>query len=433
MFATVLMVVACGSSHRDSNASSLAASSKTSGSPQGDSNASSLASHGESTAALVAAPTIAATTSVETSYTLGHFPAVPTRRLPSATIAKLQATLDAAVEHGLPSMTATVLAAGRGTWSGVAGTADGAHPVVARSQYGIGSVSKTVIAAEIMWLSERGKLGLDDPVSEHLPPRFRFNAKGVTIKDLLSLTAGIPDPQPPPGTDPVMEHPLHRWTPEEVLSYVPTDRSTPGVEWFYGDSNYILLALVVQHTTGTSVAAALRKHVLADPRLSSLVYQTDERPTGPVTLPYVNGVLRSNVLKIGGGYLPTASEASSTNGSGGMASDSPALALFGYELFGRHVLSPRSLKAMTTWVAGDHDPYGLGVFNLTHTSAGGFGDGYAFGNGGEVSGGYSSLLVVLPKRGIVISALTNTNGGPGDTVGPYVRALAATLVAPGSK
>ena len=84
-----------------------------------------------------------------------------------------------------------------------------------------------------------------------------------------------------------MAHPLHRWTLEEVLSYVPPYRSKPGVHWFYGDSNYILLALVVQHTTGMSVGAALRQHILADPRLSSLVYQTDERPKGPLALPSI--------------------------------------------------------------------------------------------------------------------------------------------------
>jgi len=358
------------------------------------------------------------------SYRLGHFPVVPTGRLSAATAAKLQAALDAALkDQRLPSVTATVLVAGRGAWSGAAGTADGTHPVVARSEYGIGSISKTVIASEIMWLADNGKLRLSDPVSEHLPPGFHFNAKGVTIKDLLSLTAGIPDPKAPPGTDPVMAHPLHRWGLEEVLSYVPAHRSKPGAHWFYGDSNYILLALVVRHTTGMSVGAGLRQGILADSRLAPLVYQTDERPKGPVALPSIDGKIRSDVLKIGGGYLPTASEASSTNGSGGMASNAPALAFFGYELFGRHLLSERSLKAMTTWKTGEHDPYGLGVFNATRTETGTYST-YAVGNGGEVGGGYSSELIVFPKRGIAISALTNTTGGPGDKLDPVVQKIA---------
>src|SRR5262249_37207016 len=188
-------------------------------------------------------------------------------RLCAATAAKLRVARDAARKNQrLPSVTATVLVAGRGAWSGAAGTADGTHPVVARSEYGIGSISKTVIAAEIMRLADQGKLRLSDPVSEHLPPWVHFDAKGVTIKDLLSLTAGIPDPKAPRGTNPVMAHPLHHWTLEEVLSFVPAHRDKPGAHWFYGESNYILLALVVQQTTGTSVAAPLRRHILADPR-----------------------------------------------------------------------------------------------------------------------------------------------------------------------
>jgi D-alanyl-D-alanine carboxypeptidase len=360
-------------------------------------------------------------------YTLGHFPAVPTRQLPAAMAAKLQAALYAATkDQRLPSVTTTVLVAGRGAWSGAAGTADGTHPVVARSKYGIGSISKTVIAAEIMRLAEQHKLRLSDLVSKHLPPGFHFNAKGVTIKDLLALTAGIPDPKAPQGTDPLKAHPLHHWTLEEVLSYVPAHRNKPGVHWFYGDSDYILLALVVRHTTGMGVAAALRRHILADPRLSSLVYQTDERPKRPLALPSINGKIRHDVLTIGGGYLPTAAEASAANGSGGMASDAPALALFGYELFGRHLLSERSLKAMTTWKTGDHDPFGLGVFNDTRSQTGTF-DTYAVGYGGEVPGGYSSELVAFPKKGIVISALTNTTGGPGDTLDPTIQRMASIV------
>ena len=361
---------------------------------------------------------------VRSSYRLGHFPVVPTGRLSAATGAKLQAALDAALkDQRLPSVTTTVLVAGRGAWSGAAGTADGTHPVVARSEYGIGSISKMVIAAEIMRLADQGKLRLSDPVSEHLPPWFHFDAKGVTIKDLLSLTAGIPDPKAPRGTNPVMAHPLHHWTLEQVLSFVPAHRDKPGAHWFYGESNYILLALVVRHTTGTSVAAALRQHILANPRLASLVYQTDERPKRPLALPSIDGKIRSDVLKIGGGYLPTAAEASVANGAGGMASDAPALALFGYELFGRHLVSERSLKAMTTWKTGDHDPFGLGVFNDTRTQTGTF-NTYAVGYGGEVPGGYSSGLVVFPKKGIAISALTNTTGGPGDKLDPLVQKIA---------
>ena len=68
-----------------------------------------------------------------------------------------------------------------------------------------------------------------------------------------------------------------------------------------------------------------------------------------------------------GGYLPSTSEASSGSGSGGMASDSGALARLGYLLFGRNVLTEQSLLEMTDFGNGENDDrYGLGVFDQTN-------------------------------------------------------------------
>src|SRR5712664_2489501 len=105
---------------------------------------------------------------VAVTYTLGHFPAVPTGSFSHSTTGALQAVLDAAIDPGgLPGITATVLAADGGAWSGAAGTADGIHPVDVRAQFGIASITKTVIAAEVMRLSEKALLRLSDLVSEH--------------------------------------------------------------------------------------------------------------------------------------------------------------------------------------------------------------------------------------------------------------------------
>ena len=360
---------------------------------------------------------------VGVAYTLGHFPNVPTGSLSESTARALQAVLDAAVKQGgLPGVTATVLVADGGAWSGAAGTADGVHPVGARSQFAIASITKTVIAAEIMRLSERGRLRLSDPVSEHLSSSFHFDTNGATIENLLSMESGIPDPALSEDAAAVLAHPLRKWTAEEVLASVPAYRSAPGDHFVYEDANYMLLGLVIQETTGMSVAAALRSHILADPRVSSLVYQVEERPKGPLALPF-GGQVGPNT---GGGYLPTKSEASDGSGSGGMASDAGALALWGYLLFGRHLLSEHSLLDMTDFGKGaNYDRYGLGVFDQTNL-ANGFGV-QAVGNGGWDVGGYSSALSVLPGEGIVISVLTNTAGDPVSLVFPVVQRLASAL------
>ena len=143
--------------------------------------------------------------------------------------------------NGLPGVTATVLVADGGAWSGAAGTADGVNPMQVRSQFAIASLTKTVIAAEIMWLSEQGLLHLSDPVSEHLPPSFHFDTNGATIENLLPMESGIPDPVLSESAPAVLADPLRYWTAEEVLASVPADRNKPGDHFVYEDANYMLL------------------------------------------------------------------------------------------------------------------------------------------------------------------------------------------------
>lgn len=371
---------------------------------------------------LLASACASSSSQVHVKYTLGHFPAVPTGSFPHSTASALQAVLDAAVKQGLPGITATVLTADGRAWSGAAGTADGVHPVEARSQFGIASNTKTVIAAEVMRLSERGLLRLSDPVSKHLPSDFHFDTNGATIENLLHMESGIPDPTFFGPTD-AKADPLREWTPREVLATVPAYRSKPGDHFVYEDANYMLLGLVIEATTNTSVAAALRSDVLADPRFASMAYQPTERPKGPLALPFLGGQVRPNITEVGGGYLPTRAEASYANGSGCMASDSAALAHWGYLLFGGQLVSEQSLLAMTDFGTGS---YGLGVFNQTKDGAW-FGSGQAIGNGGWDNGGYSSALAVLPSEGIVISVMTNTSGDPRALVFPLAVKLASSL------
>lgn len=274
-----------------------------------------------------------------------------------------------------------------------------------------------------MRLSEAGLLRLADPVAVHLPTDFHFDANGATIENLLGMQSGIPDPALSEDAPDVLADPLRDWTAREVLGSVPASRSAPGDHFVYEDANYMLLGLVIEKTTGKSVAEALRAHILADPRLAPMVYQPEERPEGPLALPIFGGQVRPNIVQSGGGYLPSRSQASDGSGSGGMASDSGALALWGYLLFGGQLLSEESLLAMTTDVHGGW--YGLGVINQTNR-AGDF-DVDTFGNGGWDTGGYAAVLSVQPSKGIAISVMVNTAGDPLILVFPVAQKLASSV------
>lgn len=78
-------------------------------------------------------------------------------------------------------MSATVMTAD-GTWSGATGSADGVRDVQVDSQFGIGCITKSVIAAQVMQMVEAGELSLDDPASKYLPRDLDFDTNGATIR-----------------------------------------------------------------------------------------------------------------------------------------------------------------------------------------------------------------------------------------------------------
>lgn len=77
-------------------------------------------------------------------------------------------------------------------WSGGRGKVDGTRPGV-DTQYRIGSITKTFIAALVMRLRDEGRLDLGDPLDKHLPGTVLGDR---TIAQLLSHTSGVTSESP---------------------------------------------------------------------------------------------------------------------------------------------------------------------------------------------------------------------------------------------
>jgi len=75
-------------------------------------------------------------------------------------------------------------------------------PVTDSTIFNVGSISKAITAWGVMKLVENGKLSLDTSVEEYLHrwqfPRSEYNSHKVTIRRLLSHTAGLSLPSYPP-------------------------------------------------------------------------------------------------------------------------------------------------------------------------------------------------------------------------------------------
>lgn len=345
------------------------------------------------TASVTARPT---PTAPAAEFPIEAFALIDERPVSAEAAASFQLILDKAVGEGAGGVTATVMTAS-GTWSGAVGTADGVRDIGPGDQMAVGSITKSVIAAQVMQLVEAGELALDDPASEHLPTNLEFDTNQATIRQLLGMRSGIPDYVdalwPSLSTDR-----QHRWTPAEVLALVPANRSVAGARTEYSSTNYVLLGLVIEQVRGRPLAAVLRAGVLSGNGLERLVYQPDESPSEPMAMP---GGESAAALAQGGGYLPSLAGTTAGGPAGAMASDSASLARWWRRLCGGEIVSKASLTEMTTL----RDGYGLGFDGRMDSNV-----TPAVGHGG-IHVGYAAWAVCHVEDGSVVVVLTNHKAG----------------------
>ena len=146
-------------------------------------------------------------------------------------------------------------------------------PVDGDSRFQVASMSKWITAWGVMTLVEAGKLDLDKPVSLYLKrwklPKGKFDNAGVTVRRLLSHTAGLTDGLGYAGFKP--GDPVQRL---EVSLTRAADASSgadgavrvgiePGTEFIYSGGGYTLLQLLVEDVSGQSFNEFMKASVFA--------------------------------------------------------------------------------------------------------------------------------------------------------------------------
>ena len=306
-----------------------------------------------------------------------------------ASAAEFQAALDDMAGDG--GMSATVMTPD-GTWSEAAGKADTVRDVRIHDQFAIASVTKPIVAAQVMQMVETGELGLDDPAADHLPPNLDFDTNGATLRELLGHRSGIPDYYD--TVHGMLSGDLLRvWTPADLLDLVSEDRTPAGEVFEYADTNYLLLGLVIEQVRGRPIHEVLRDGVLDIDGVKRLIYPPGEVPTEPMAMPDSGSTA---ILEEGGGYLPSLAHVTSDGPGGSMASDTPSLARWWRAFCSGEIVSQASLDEMSTY----HDGYGLGLFDVSDPYEEGF------GHTGSHDG-YVSWAGCLPESGAVVVVLTN--------------------------
>jgi CubicO group peptidase (beta-lactamase class C family) len=155
-------------------------------------------------------------------------------------------------------------------------------PVDRNTIFQVSSLSKWVSAVGIMKLVEDGKVDLDAPVSKYitrwqLPPS-EFNNEEVTVRRLLSHTAGLTDGLGYSGFEtgrPVqsIEQSLTRAADaDEGISGEVRVGMKPGSEFKYSSGGYTLLQLLAEEVSGQSFAAYMKEKIFTPLNMAQSSY-----------------------------------------------------------------------------------------------------------------------------------------------------------------
>ena len=225
-------------------------------------------------------------------------------------------------------------------------------------RFWVGSITKSFVATVVMQLVAEHKLGLDDRVSTLLPGRLR-EGRRIRLRNLLNHTSGIPDYM---GLEPwrsaIARNPRVVISPRRLVSsaaWLPLE-FPPGSQASYSNTNYLVLAEILQRVTGRPLARLLRERIFVPLRLEATAYESGRRTIGGDQLHGydLSGSPPTDVSRHGLGG-PWA--------DGAIVSNARDLAVFFVALLRGKLVPPRLVAQMEKIVPGSHGE-GLGLYRL---------------------------------------------------------------------
>jgi CubicO group peptidase (beta-lactamase class C family) len=279
----------------------------------------------------------------------------------------------------------------------------------------IASMTKNITATAVMILVDEGKLSLDEPASKWVPELANSKVAGghplarpVTLRDLLSHTAGVTDPDRKPTDGNV---PLEQYTKDIVKE--PFDFQ-PGEKFEYSFGTTIA-GRCVEVASGKPFGVFIQERILGPLRMEDTTFSPDAAQRARIARTY----------KLAGEKLVPAHNAFLTSEpdvkreaepSGGLFSTAKDMARFyemvrnGGEFDGKRIVSANSVAEMTKshTVAGRPIQYGLGWFTnggekkvTAAFGANSFGHGGAFATHGWVDPEKKMTVVFMVQNVLV--------------------------------
>ena len=328
---------------------------------------------------------------------------------PPDVAAQIQAAMDDLTASGLPPGMVVWIDAPDYQFAGASGLADLTNdtPMSPEGAFRIGSVTKMFTATVIVQLAEDGVLTLDDPLAQWLPDIAEQLPYGdqITLRHLLTHTSGLFNivENDAYWADIFTEAKIDEATGIATLDCVQRDPNdtlaryvygqdayfAPGDGWYYSNTNYTLLGMIIEQATEMPLAEAYRTHIFEPLGMTSTFLECYEDALVDVVHGYTGS----------GDTTTDLTELHESVGwsAGGLVSTAPDLIAFARGLFGGALFDdPESLVAMTTPAPGT--AWGLGISLQPEY----------MGHAGYV-GGFRTVLNYAPAIDTVVVVLYNND------------------------
>jgi CubicO group peptidase (beta-lactamase class C family) len=270
-------------------------------------------------------------------------------------------------------------------------------PITFKTVFNLASVSKQFTAFAILLLDKEGKIDLDDDIHTYLSELPNYG-KMVTVRHLLNHTSGIWEYWTTMKTFAGYTR-YDYYTLDEVMGLLKHQEKLlfePGSQWSYCNTNYLLLAQIVNRITGESFVSWARKNIfeplgMKDSFFHESSFQLFEDRASPYRKDS-HGVLidgRDNRNNYAGmGYLYTTIE-------------DMVLWMDNFrtkKLGGNEVVNKMFQKGNLTNGSESFYGFGLGVLNRHGKKV--------IHHSGQ-TGGYKALMLYCPEKEVGITVLAN--------------------------
>jgi CubicO group peptidase (beta-lactamase class C family) len=275
-------------------------------------------------------------------------------------------------------------------------------PTTPETRFRVGSVTKQFTTAAILYLSEKGKLSINDPLAKYFIDYPGGNK--ITLRQLLNHTSGLHNYTAHPDFLARVIHPI---APNDLIAWFrddPTD-FPPGDQFNYSNTNYVLLGQIVEKVAGMPLGDFLRTRFFIPLGMHDTGIWNNAAPPDHSARGY---------SWIDNGFQPAIDwDMSWAAGAGALYSTVGDLWHWTEALQSGRVLSLATLQTMTTEVIIPKNEtlslhYGMGLY---HTEINWL---PALGHNGELQGFLSSVMW-FPEQKVTAVVLSNAYPAPAGT------------------